>query len=209
MPKVKINHDDHATFTEAAASAGLSVGEWLAIAGRQHAAACTVVGDRPGVRILHLALDAGTAAYLDREAGRSGTGDRAYLTRFLQDLAAGSTVDPDQLWVDAMTAISFDIASHRQRSYLDQARIDTIVGDTVLIAVPDSYTRDVIEARLRPLLTETLSGLLRRRVQIAVTIDAPDRHRPLPPPQHPAAGRDLDELRRLLDRLSAGRAPRR
>jgi hypothetical protein len=175
MPKVKINHDDHATFTEAAASAGLSVGEWLAMAGRQHAAAGTVVRDRPGVRILHLALDPATAAYLDREAGRSGTGDRAYLTRFLQDLATGSTVDPDQLWIDAMTAISFDIASHRQRSYLDRARIDTIVGETVLIAVPDSYTRDIIEARLRPLLAATLSGLLRRGVQVAVTVDGAPR----------------------------------
>jgi hypothetical protein len=182
MPKVKINRVDHAHFAEAAISAGLTVEEWLAVAGRQHAAAATVQRHRPGLKIVQVILDADTATYLNREAERSGMNDRAYLTRFLQDLAAGSDVDPDRLWTDALTSISFEIASRQQRAYLERARIDTIVGDTVLLAVPDSYCRDIIEARLRPTITETLSRLMRRRVQIAVTVDRLDH----PRSRHPA-----------------------
>jgi hypothetical protein len=174
MPKVKIKQVDHARFAEAAMSAGLTVEEWLAAAGRQHAAADTVRRHRPGLKIVQVILDADTATYLNREAERSGMSDRAYLTRFLQDLAAGSAVDPDRLWTDVLTSISFEIASRQQRAYLDRARIDTIVGDTVLLAAPDSYCRDIIEARLRPTITETLSRLLRRRVQVAVTVDRVD-----------------------------------
>ncbi|MEU4623287.1 hypothetical protein AB0G04_25360 [Actinoplanes sp. NPDC023801] len=118
MPKVKISHDDHAMFTEAAASAGLTVGDWLAATARKHA-----------------------------------------------------TVAPDRLWSDVMAWLSHVIASDQQRAYLGRARIDTIVGNTVIIAVPDSYTRDIIETRLRAVIAQTLADHLRRPVQIAVIID--------------------------------------
>jgi chromosomal replication initiator protein len=46
-----------------------------------------------------------------------------------------------------------------------------VVGDTVLIAAPNDFARDVIENRLRTVLTAALAGELGSDVQIAVTVD--------------------------------------
>jgi chromosomal replication initiator protein len=49
-----------------------------------------------------------------------------------------------------------------------------IVEDTALLAVPDAFTRDVIETQLRTQITDVLSRYLGRSIQVAVTIRPPD-----------------------------------
>src|SRR5207247_3889749 len=66
------------------------------------------------------------------------------------------------------------IVSPQQRAYLKLTRLRAIVEDTALISVPDSFTRDVIESRLRPSITDALSRRLGRPIQVAVTVRPPE-----------------------------------
>ncbi|MBB2943287.1 hypothetical protein FB565_003000 [Actinoplanes lutulentus] len=188
MPKVKISTADLETFTAPAAGAGVPVADWLASVGRQQALIDAVTSAQPRSRILFVPVDAQTSAALDREAERTGTRDWVYAARLVRDVVCAPALDPDQLWADVVTDLSMMIASAQQRAYIERSRIETIVGDTVLLAVPDSFTRDVVESRLRPSLAESLSRLLGRSMQVAVRIDTVDPH-PVRQPAPASAGK--------------------
>jgi chromosomal replication initiator protein len=70
------------------------------------------------------------------------------------------------------------IGSAQYRAYLRLTWLRAIVEDTALVAVPDPFTRDVIESKLRPAITEALSQRLGRPIQVAVTVRAPEGSRP-------------------------------
>ena len=78
------------------------------------------------------------------------------------------------VWTAATDVVADGIASPQQRAYLRLTRLRAIVDDTALISVPDPFTRDVIESRLRPAITEALSRGLGRPIQVAVTVRPPD-----------------------------------
>jgi chromosomal replication initiator protein len=82
--------------------------------------------------------------------------------------------DLGAVWAAATEAI----ASAQYRAYLRLTWLRAIVEDTALVAVPDAFTRDVIESKLRPAITEALSQRLGRPIQVAVTVRAPDGVRP-------------------------------
>jgi chromosomal replication initiator protein len=82
--------------------------------------------------------------------------------------------DLGAVWAAATEAI----ASAQYRAYLRLTWLRAIVEDTALVAVPDAFTRDVIESKLRPAITEALSQRLGRAIQVAVTVRAPDGSRP-------------------------------
>ena len=73
-----------------------------------------------------------------------------------------------------------EISSPQQRAYLQLTKLRAIVEDTALLAVPDAFTRDVIESRLRPAITEALSRRLNRPIQVAVTVKPPEDGTGLP-----------------------------
>src|SRR5262245_63147849 len=78
------------------------------------------------------------------------------------------------VWATSTDALADEIVSPQQRAYLRLTRLRAIVDDTALLSVPDAFTRDVIESRLRPAITEALSRHLGRTIQVAVTVRAPD-----------------------------------
>jgi chromosomal replication initiator protein len=88
------------------------------------------------------------------------------------------TVDLGTVWAAATEELADEIVSPQQRAFLRQTRLRAIVEDTALLAVPDPYTRDVIESRLRPSITEALSRRLGRPIQVAVTVRAPEENKP-------------------------------
>jgi chromosomal replication initiator protein len=110
-------------------------------------------------------------------------------------------LDLGAVWTAATEDLADGIDSAQQRAYLRLTRLRAIVEDTALIAVPDSFTRDVIESKLRPAITEALSRRLGRPIQVAVTVRAPEeapppsyayppvpaQSEPAPPPPVPAA----------------------
>jgi chromosomal replication initiator protein len=94
--------------------------------------------------------------------------------------------DLAKVWQDATERMADTIVSAQQRAYLRQTRLRAIVEDTALLAVPDAFTRDQIETRLRPVITEALSHRLGRSVQVAVIL-APTERPPEDPPPAPSA----------------------
>nr|WP_122975754.1 chromosomal replication initiator protein DnaA [Actinoplanes teichomyceticus] len=78
------------------------------------------------------------------------------------------------LWQDTLSELSEEIASRQQRAYLRFTRLRAIVEDTALLSVPDAYTRDVIELRLRQVITDALTKRLNRPIQVAVTVRPPE-----------------------------------
>jgi chromosomal replication initiator protein len=78
--------------------------------------------------------------------------------------------DLDAVWVNAVNDLADQIVSPQQRAYLQLTRLRAIVEDTALLSVPDPHTRDFIESRLRPAITDALSRSLGRPIQVAVTV---------------------------------------
>jgi chromosomal replication initiator protein len=89
--------------------------------------------------------------------------------------------DLGAVWTAATDELADGIVSPQQRAYLRLTRLRAIVEDTALIAVPDAFTRDVIESKLRPAITDALSRRLGRPIQVAVTVRPPDEAPPPPP----------------------------
>ncbi|WBB78310.1 chromosomal replication initiator protein DnaA [Micromonospora sp. WMMD882] len=84
------------------------------------------------------------------------------------------TTDLAAVWAAATDELADEIISAQQRAYLRLTRLRAIVEDTALLSVPDAFTRDVIESRLRPAITEALTRRLGRPIQVAVTVRAPE-----------------------------------
>ena len=71
-------------------------------------------------------------------------------------------IDLAAVWAAATDELADEIISAQQRAYLRLTRLRAIVEDTALLSVPDAFTRDVIESRLRPAITEALTRRLGR-----------------------------------------------
>jgi chromosomal replication initiator protein len=108
-------------------------------------------------------------------------------------------IDLTAVWAAATDEVAETIASAQQRAYLRLTRLFALVEDTALVSVPDTFTRDMIESRMRPAITEALSRRLGRPVQVAVTLrpaeEAPAPEPAIPAPREPGA---------LFDRPQAG-----
>jgi chromosomal replication initiator protein len=103
----------------------------------------------------------------------SERGERAAL---LNDGAAGGGTSGTltAVWSTATEELADEIVSAQQRAYLRLTRLRAIVEDTALLSVPDAFTRDMIESKLRPAITDALSRRLGRPIQVAVTVRPPD-----------------------------------
>jgi chromosomal replication initiator protein len=82
--------------------------------------------------------------------------------------------DLDAVWLNAVNDLADQIMSAQQRAYLQLTRLRAIVEDTALLSVSDAHTRDFIETRMRPAITEALSRQLGRPIQVAVTVRPPE-----------------------------------
>ncbi|GGR57075.1 chromosomal replication initiator protein DnaA [Streptomyces parvulus] len=95
-----------------------------------------------------------------------------------------------------------------------------LVADTALLAVPNEFAKGVLEGRLAPVVSETLSRECGRPIRIAITVDdtagepagpapqaAPSRPQPrYEEPELPAPGQGRDEYRDEYDGYGRGRA---
>ncbi|MDM4721700.1 chromosomal replication initiator protein DnaA [Micromonospora sp. WMMA1363] len=84
------------------------------------------------------------------------------------------TTDLAAVWTATTEELADELVSAQQRAYLRLTRLRAIVEDTALLSVPDAFTRDVIESRLRPAITEALTRRLGRPIQVAVTVRVPE-----------------------------------
>ena len=95
------------------------------------------------------------------------------------------TQDLATVWSRVLDTLA-DEAGPQAGAFLRLTRPVGVVEDTALLAAPNEFTKDLIESRLRPHVTEVLSRELGREVRIAVTVE------PELADEHP--GSDDDEL---------------
>lgn len=82
-----------------------------------------------------------------------------------------TTLDLTDVWTRALASLSTGALSPQQRAFVGLTRPLGLVEDTALLAAPNDFTKDVLETRLRPLVTDALSEVMGREIRIAVTVD--------------------------------------
>ena len=93
------------------------------------------------------------------------------------------TVDLEALWSHAIDGLADSAVSPQQRAWLRPTRLLGLLDDTALLAAPNDFTKDVLETRLRPVITDALGALLGREIRVAVTVEP--QAEPAPPPVVP------------------------
>ncbi|HEX6920957.1 MAG TPA: chromosomal replication initiator protein DnaA [Actinomycetes bacterium] len=100
----------------------------------------------------------------------------------------GEAPDLSQVWSRSLAVIE-DTVTPQQRAFVRLSTLDGVVGDTALLSVPNEFAKDVIEQRLRHVVTAILAEQLGRDVRIAVVVDPSLEHEPADVvPASPAAG---------------------
>ncbi|WP_309050554.1 chromosomal replication initiator protein DnaA [Streptomyces sp.] len=79
----------------------------------------------------------------------------------------------------------------KDKQWIERCQPLALVADTALLAVPNEWGKRVLEGRLAPLISETLSRECGRPIRIAITVDdsAGDPAPPAPPVQQPQQSR--------------------
>ena len=81
-----------------------------------------------------------------------------------------ATATGPEVWERALAVLE-DTVTPQQRAFIRLSRLDGVVGDTALLSVPHQFAKDVIEARLRQVITAVLSEQLGRDLRLAVVVD--------------------------------------
>ncbi len=80
------------------------------------------------------------------------------------------------VWMLALDSLTDGTLTPQQRAFMALTRPLGLVEDTALIAAPNEFTKDVLETRLRPVVTAALSAQLGYDVRLAVTVDPAITH---------------------------------
>ena len=83
---------------------------------------------------------------------------------------AQDEVDFAAVWNNALNTVA-DTMSAPQNAFLRLARLVGLIDNTVLLAVPNDFTKGVLEERLAAPLTDALSDQLGRDLHLAITVD--------------------------------------
>ncbi len=83
-------------------------------------------------------------------------------------------VDLELIWARTLDSLTDRSVSQQQRAFMRVTRPLGLVEGTLLLAAPDEFARDVLETRLRTLITGALASQLGRDVRLAITVQRPD-----------------------------------
>ncbi len=83
--------------------------------------------------------------------------------------------DAADIWRDTLAALDASGLHAADRAFLRQARLIGILDSTALIAVPNDFTKEMVETRVRAELVRALSARVGSGVGIAVTVDSTTR----------------------------------
>jgi len=111
---------------------------------------------------------------------------------------ADETRDLAAVWARSLDGLADGSVAPQHRAFIQLTRPLALVEDTALLAAPNEFAKDVLETRLRPLITEALSRELRREIRIAVTVE-PN----LGQPESPGAGIEAGPARVTTIQVSA------
>ncbi len=82
-----------------------------------------------------------------------------------------SEVDLSEIWPRAIASLAESSLTPQQRAFVALTRPLGLMEGTALVAAPNDFTKDVLETRLRPLVTAALTEELGFEVRLAVTVD--------------------------------------
>jgi len=100
-----------------------------------------------------------------------------------------SEPDLSRVWQGTVSTLGDAGLTAQQRAFLRLARLVGLIDNTALVAVPNDYTKDVLEQRLRAQVADALGSQLDREVRLAVTVDPSLAGEELSPePTAPLAG---------------------
>ena len=80
-------------------------------------------------------------------------------------------VDFGHIWHSALTDLDSNGLAPTQRAFLRQAKFVGLLEQTALLAVPDEYTKDIVETKVRQQVVTALSSQLGKEIRLAVTVD--------------------------------------
>jgi chromosomal replication initiator protein len=76
----------------------------------------------------------------------------------------------DEAWSRTLAVLE-DTVTPQQRAFIGLSRLDGVVGETALLSVPHQFAKDVIEQRLRQVITAALTDQIGHEVRVAVVVD--------------------------------------
>jgi chromosomal replication initiator protein len=82
-----------------------------------------------------------------------------------------TTAELEDLWAKVLESLGDGTLTPQQKAFVSLTRPLAVVEDTALIAAPNDFTKDVLETRLRPVVTAALTAQLGFEVRLAVTVD--------------------------------------
>ncbi len=77
----------------------------------------------------------------------------------------------EHIWPTALRRLGRLDLTAQQRAFLSLTKPIGLLDDTALLAAPNDYTHSVLEAQLRPQLSDVLSTEFGRAIKIAVSVD--------------------------------------
>jgi len=80
-------------------------------------------------------------------------------------------IDFGHVWHSTLTVLDADGLPPTQRAFLRQAKFVGLLDQTALLAVPDEFTKDIIETKVREQVLAELSRQLGTEIRLAVTVD--------------------------------------
>jgi len=80
-------------------------------------------------------------------------------------------IDFGHIWHNTLIALDADGLPPSQRAFLHQAKFVGLLDQNALLAVPDQFTKDFVETRVRQQVVAALSSQLGAAVRLAVTVD--------------------------------------
>jgi len=82
-------------------------------------------------------------------------------------------LDLEQVWARAIEGLTRGALSPQHRAFVAMTRPLGLVEDTALLAAPSEFAKEVLDSRLRPLISGALSAAYGREIRVAVTVQPP------------------------------------
>jgi chromosomal replication initiator protein len=123
----------------------------------------------------------------------------------LEEVAAAMTTEGTtppgaellEVWRQCLASLGESLPT-QNLAFIRLSRLDAVVNDTALLAVPNEFAKDIIESRLRAVITAVLAKQLGQDVRLAVVVD---------PSLDTSTDADNDSSRARSDGADHGRQP--
>ncbi len=115
-------------------------------------------------------IDVGAPVHSDESVQEPEAAPLSAAPAALNDSAALAPGELERVWGAAVDGLSDGQLSPQHRAWVGLTRPLGLMEDTVLLAAPNEFAKDVLDSRLRPIIGEALSAAFGRDIRVAVTV---------------------------------------